>query len=145
MRSLFFTLLLITSSACFAKEATPLGINPDLIDIEMTKVMYRITPSDLQTIAYHNGSPSVFNIKLCLACQIRPYTLEKGAELLLNDQALALKDLTIALIKKKFDSIQLGINRSTKTVTYLYLGGTGELSASELSAEELVREQSDEY
>ncbi|MFT4764043.1 MAG: hypothetical protein ACI9OH_001136 [Oleispira sp.] len=144
MRSLSF-ILLIASSACFAQVPTPAGIDPDLIDEEMAEVMYRVTPSDLKTLAYHNGSPSVFNIKLCQACQIKPYTLEKGAELLLNDQTLALKDLTVALIKKKFNSIQLGINRSTKTVTYLFLGGTGELSASELRAEELTQEQSDEY
>lgn len=144
MRSLSF-ILLITSSACFAQVATPAGLDPDLIDAEMAEVMYRIAPSDLKTIAYHKGSPSVFNIKLCQACQIKPYTLEKRAELLLNDQTLALEDLTIALIKKKFNSIQLGINRITKTVTYLFLGGTGELSASELRAEELTQEQSDEY
>ncbi|MFT4907392.1 MAG: hypothetical protein ACI978_001474 [Oleispira sp.] len=143
MRSLSF-ILLITSSACFAQMATPTGLDPDLIDPEMADVMYRIAPSDLKTISYQNGSPSVFNIKLCQACQIKPYRLEKGAEILLNDQTLALKDLTVALIKKKFNSIQLGINRSTKTVTYLFLGGTGELSASELRAEELTLEQSDE-
>jgi hypothetical protein len=144
MRLLSF-ILLITSSACFAQMPTPAGLDPDLIDAEMAEVMYRITPSDLKTIAYNKGSPSVFNIKLCQVCQIKSYALEKGAALLLNDQALALEDLTIALIKKKFDSIQLGINRSTKTVTYLFLGGTGELSASELRAEELTQEQSDEY
>lgn len=145
MRSLSFTLLFIASSICSAQETSRANIDPDLVDAEMSQVMYRIAPNDLKTIAYHNGSPSIFNIKLCQTCQIKPYVLEKGAELQLNDQALALKDLTIALIKNKFHSIQLGINRSSKTVTYLFLGGTGELSASDLSAEELVKEQSDEY
>jgi hypothetical protein len=139
MRSLPFVLL-IASSACFAQVAKPLEIDPDLIDPEMIQVMYRIPPDNLKILAYQNGSPSVFNLKLCMNCQIKPYTLKKEAELLLNDETLALKDLTISLIKKKFDSIQLGINRSTKTVTYLYLGGTGELSA-----EELAQEQNDDY
>lgn len=144
MRLLSFTLLLITSSACFAQVPST-GIDPDSIDSEMTKVMYRIAPNDLKTIAYSNGAPSVLAIKLCEACKIKSYTLQKEAGLLLNEQPLLLKNLTVALIKKNFDSIQLGINRTDKTVTYLYLGGIKEAGDGVLNTTKLKQEQSDEY
>lgn len=113
--------------------------DPDLIDVEMTKVMYIIGPDDFKISGYQNGNPSALSLKLCQECQIKPYALVESAELLLNEQPLALKDLTITLIKKKFNAIQLGIDRSNKTITYLYLGGI-----SESSADELAQEQSDE-
>ncbi|MEH6450757.1 MAG: hypothetical protein V7765_18975 [Oleispira sp.] len=139
MRLLSIFLLLFISGTSFGAVATPQGIDPDLIDREMTRVMYMINPNDIKIVAYKGGHPSAFTIKLCKKCQTKSYSLEKEAELLLNDQPLALKDLTITLIKKKFDGIQLGIDRSNNTVTYLYLGGI-----SESSAEELAQEQSDE-
>jgi len=139
MRLFSFFLLLVIGSTSLAQNAAATAIDPDLIDVEMTKVMYIITPSDLKISAYHKGQPAAFNLKLCQACQVKPYYLQDNAELLLNEQPLALKDLTITLIKKKFDVIQLGIDRSNKTVTYLYLGGI-----SESSAEEIAQEQSDE-
>lgn len=138
MRSLTLYLMLLVSSISSA-QIKPSAIDPDLVDVEMVKVMYQIAPKDLKTRTYQQGVPSEFNIKLCSHCQIKPYSLIKDAELLLNEQPLALEDLTITLIKKKFDVIQLGIDRSNKTVTYLYLGGI-----SESSAEELAQEQSDE-
>jgi len=101
--------------------------------------MYLIGPDDLKTSAYKSGFPSAFNIKLCDNCQIKSYQLKNQAELLLNEQFLLLTDLTLTLIRKKFDVIQLGIDRSENTITYLYLGGI-----SESSAEELAQEQSDE-
>lgn len=134
--TLFF--LLLIHSMSFAQDKGN-AIDPDLIDIEMIKVMYLIDANDLKISAYRQGHPSEFNIKLCQACQVKTYSLKEEAELLLNEQPLALEDLTITLIKKKFDAIQLGIDRSNKTVTYLYLGGI-----SESSAEELAQEQSDE-
>lgn len=140
MHLFYTTLLLIISYTGFAQVANTANIDPDLIDAEMTRVMYNIAPGDLKTSVYKNGYPSAFNLKLCQACKIKTYTLEQGAELLLNEQALELKNLTTTLIKKKFDVIQLGIDRTNKTVTYLYLGGI-----SELSAEDLGQEQSDEY
>jgi len=133
-------LLLFISSVSFGAVVSPLGIDPDLIDSAMVRVMYVINPNDIKATAYQGGHPSVFTIKLCKGCQTKSYSLEKEAELLLNEQPLALKDLTITLIKKKFDVIQLGIDRSRKSITYLYLGGI-----SELSAEELAQEQSDEH
>ena len=134
-----FILLLIAGSVSLTQGARATDIDPDLVDVEMIQVMYLISPNDLKTSIYKDGSPSVFNIKLCPTCQIRSYQLKDQAELLLHDQPLALKDLTITLLKKKFDEIQLGINRSNKTVTYLYLGGI-----SESSAEELLQEKADE-
>jgi len=138
MHSFNLLLLLLIGSISFA-QVNSSEIDPDLVDVEMVKVMYQVAPSDLKTRSYQQGVPSEFNIKLCPHCQIKPYSLNKDAELLLNAQPLALEDLTITLIKKKFDVIQLGIDRSNKSVTYLYLGGI-----SESSAEELAQEQSDE-
>jgi hypothetical protein len=139
MRLFSFVLWLAASSISLAQEAITTPIDPDLVDTEMTRVMYLIGPNDLKTSNYKNGFPSVFNLKLCDNCQIKPYQLKDQAELLLNEKPLTLKDLTITLIKKKFDVIQLGIDRSNKTISYLYLGGI-----SELSAEEIAQEQSDE-
>lgn len=133
-------LLLLISSASFGALASPLGVDPDLIDSEMTRVMYVIHPNDIKATAYQSGHPSAFTIKLCKGCQTKSYSLEKKAELLLNEQPLALKDLTITLIKKKFDVIQLGIDRSNKSITYLYLGGI-----SELNAEARTQEQANEH
>jgi hypothetical protein len=107
-------------------------VDPDLIDSEMTQVMYLIGPKDIKTTSYQGGYPSNFNLKLCTACMPKPYKLEEGAELLLNEQPLDIKDLTISLIKKQFDVIQLGIDRTTRTVSYIYLGGISELSTGEL-------------
>lgn len=115
-------------------------IDPDLVDAEMTRVMYTISPSDIKISSYKSGSPSIFTIKLCGNCQQKAYTLKDAAELLLHEQPLTLKDLTRALIKKSFKTIQLGIDRSNKTITYLYLGGI-----SESSAQELAQELSNEY
>jgi hypothetical protein len=136
---LFSFSLLLTGFISLAQIPTAVANDPDLVDIEMTKVMYIITPNDVAISAYQGGHPSELKLKLCQECQVKPYALIENAELLLNEQPLALKDLTITLIKKKFDVIQLGIDRSNKTVTYLYLGGI-----SESSAEELAQEQSDE-
>ncbi len=136
---LFSFSLILASFISLAQVPAAIANDPDLVDIEMSKVMYIITPDDIAISAYQGGHPSVLKLKLCQGCQIKPYALIGNAELLLNGQPLALKDLTIALIKKKFDVIQLGIDRSNKTVTYLYLGGI-----SESSAEELAQEQSDE-
>jgi hypothetical protein len=140
MRLFSIFLLLFISSISFGAVVTPLGIDPDLIDREMSRVMYVINPNDIKIIAYKGGHPSAFTIKLCKNCQTKSYSLEKEAELLLNDQPLALKDLTITLIKKKFDVIQLGIDRSTRSITYLYLGGI-----SELNADARTQEQADEH
>jgi hypothetical protein len=140
MNSLIFTLFLSIYSITSSQAAQPLEIEPDLIDAEMTLVMYRIEPNSLKTIAYKNGYPSTLNIKLCQACRIKPYTLEINAEILLNEQPLALEDLSIELIKKNYDSVELGLNRSTQAVTHLYLGGI-----SELDAKARAQEQSDEY
>jgi hypothetical protein len=102
--------------------------------------MYLISPKDIKTTSYEGGSPSSFDLKLCQDCRVKSYTLQTNAELLLNEQPLAIKDLAISLIKKKFNVIQLGIDRSTKTITYLYLGGI-----SELDVKARAQEQSDEY
>ena len=140
MRSFFSLMLFLTASSTgLAQVAHTALIDPDLIDADMTQVMYLVTPNDLTTKAYKNGTPAIFDIKLCQTCQIKSYRLRDHAELLLNEQPLALKDLTITLIKKKYDIIQLGINRTNKTITYLYFGGI-----SESSAEESDQEQSDE-
>lgn len=140
MHSIFILILVLISSSPLAQVDSTSSVDPDLIDVEMTHVMYRIAPSDLKTTAYQDGSPSAFNLKLCKTCFIKSYSLIKDAEILLNEHPLALKDLTISLIKKKFDVIQLGIDRSNKTVTYLYLGGI-----SELNTKKQAQEQSDEY
>jgi hypothetical protein len=112
-----------------AQVTAPIGIDPDSIDTEMTQVMYLISPNDIRANTYKNGYPSVFSITLCKTCQQKSYTLKDGADLLLNEQPLDLSDLTITLIKKKFDVIQLGIDRSDRSITYLYLGGLSEFSA----------------
>jgi len=139
MRLFSFILLLAIGSTSLAQNTESTAIDPDLIDVEMTKVMYIIPPNDLKISTYDRGQPAAFNLKLCKTCQVKPYSLQDNAELLLHEQVLALKDLTITLIKKKFDVIQLGIDRGNKTITYLYLGGL-----SESSAEEIAQEQSDE-
>lgn len=134
-----FLLLFISSTSSGAVVASQ-GIDPDLIDSEMTRVMYVINPNDIKASAYQGGYPSAFTIKLCTGCQTKSYSLEKEADLLLNEQPLALRDLTITLIKEKFDVIQLGIDRSNRSITYLYLGGI-----SELNAEAHTQEQTNEY
>lgn len=137
MRLIATTLFLLINSWALAQTSNQGGIDPDLIDPEMTRVMYLIGAKDFRITSYHSGHPSAFELKLCQGCQSKNYQLAEQAELLLNGNPLALKDLTINLIKKKFDAIQLGIDRSNRTITYLYLGGL-----SESSAEELAQEQS---
>jgi hypothetical protein len=132
--------MLFISSLSIADPSKLNGIDPDLIDSQMTRVMYLINPKDIKTTSYQGGFPSSFDIKLCQGCKIKSYTLETNAELLLNEQPLAIKDLAVSLIKKKFEVIQLGIDRSAKTITYLYLGGI-----SELDAQARAQEQADEY
>jgi hypothetical protein len=140
MRLLSLFLLLIASHSGFTQEVKSSGIDPDSVDAEMTRVMYIISPSDIKISSYKNGTPSIFTIKLCGNCQQKAYTLKDVAELLLHEQPLALQDLTPTLIKKSFKKIQLGIDRSNKTITYLYLGGI-----NESSVQELAQELSDEY
>jgi hypothetical protein len=145
MRSLILSLMLIFSYFCSASTPTAdinnLNLtNPDLIDPEMTTVMYLINPSDIKTTAYQSGLPASFGLKLCQTCQIKSYTLKVGAELLINEQPLTINDLTIQLIKRKFDVIQLGIDRTSHTISYLYLGGI-----NESNDEELEQEKANEY
>jgi hypothetical protein len=128
------------SSYSLAELTIAKGTDPDLIDSSMMKVMYIISPKDIKTTSYKRGFPSSFDLKLCQDCRVKSYTLDTNAELLLNEQPLAIKDLAISLIKKKFNVIQLGIDRSTKAITYLYLGGI-----SELDVKARAQEQSDEY
>ncbi len=139
MRSFIITLLLTLSPWTLALQQNQVGIDPDLIDPEMTNVMYVIGAKDIKISAYSSGSPSALDLRLCNNCQVKSYQLADNAELLMNENPLLLSDLTIHLIKKKFDVIQLGIDRSKQTVSYLYLGGM-----SESSAEEIAQEQSDE-
>lgn len=139
MRSFTITLLLFLSSWTIAQTQNQTDIDPDAIDPEMTKVMYLITADDIRITSYHGGQPSEFELKLCSGCQRKKYQLASEADLLLDGNPLPLKDLTISLIKKKFDLLQLGIDRTNRSITYLYLGGM-----SESSAEELAQEQSDE-
>ena len=134
MRLLIISCMLIFSSigsafTLAAAPSNPSGIDPSSIDAEMVNVMYLISPNDMKTTAYKSGLPHSFDLKLCKNCQIKPYTLKDNAELLINEQPLAIGDLTIQLIKKKFDVIQLGINRSDNTISYLYLGGINELTS----------------
>lgn len=140
MRLLSLFLLLIASHSGFAQELKLSSIDPDLVDAEMTRVMYIISPNDIRISTYKNGFPSVFTIKLCDNCQQKVYTLKDAAELLLHEQPLALEDLTRILLKKSFKKIQLGIDRSNRTITYLYLGGI-----NESSTQELAQELSDEF
>jgi hypothetical protein len=140
MRSLVLSLMLIFSYFCSASTTTADTKNlnltdPDLIDPEMATVMYLIKPRDIKTTAYQSGLPASFDLKLCRTCQIKSYTLKAGAELLINEQPLAIDDLTIQLIKKKFDIIQLGVNRTSHTISYLYLGGINESNDAELEQE----------
>lgn len=128
------TLILITISA-YGQQDPDLLLDPNSIDSEMTKVMYRIGPKDIRTTSYSSGHPSAFELKLCDNCQKKVYQLEKNAHLLLNEEPLALADLAINLIKKKFDVIQLGIDRNKQSVTYLYLGGLSEASPMQLEQE----------
>lgn len=134
MRLLILSCMLIFSSigSVYTLAATPAiinGIDPSSIDPEMVDVMYLISPRDMKTTAYKGGFPHRFDLKLCKQCLIKSYTLKNNAEFLLNEQPLAIEDLAIQLIKKKFDVIQLGINRSNNTITYLYLGGINELTS----------------
>lgn len=140
MRSFFTVLLLVLIPTAFIHASDYSGLDPDSVDPEMTQVMYKIAPSDIKTAAYKNGIPSRFNIKLCKSCKINQYSFPDNSEVLLHGQPLNIKHLTIHLIKKKFNVIQLGINRNNKSVSYLYLGGI-----SESNAEELIQEQSDEH
>lgn len=140
MRLLTLTIILFISSHSLAELTIAKGIDPDLVDSNMTQVMYMISPKDIKITSYTGGFPSSLDLKLCNACMIKSYSLKSNAELLLNEQPLAIKDLAINLIKKKFDVIQLGIDRSTKAITYLYLGGI-----SELDVKARAQEQSDEY
>ena len=139
MHTFTLALLLILSPWSLALPQNQVGIDPDLIDPEMTNVMYVIGAKDIKISAYSGGSPSALDLRLCDNCQVKSYQLADNAELLMNENPLLLSDLTIHLIKKKFDVIQLGIDRSKQTVSYLYLGGM-----SESSAEEIAQEQSDE-
>lgn len=137
MRSLIFSFIFIFSTigsvnTFAAAPNNSDGIDPNLIDPEMTNVMYLISPRDIKTTAYKGGFPNLFNLKLCKNCQIKPYTLKENAEILLNEQPLAIDDLAIQLIKQQFDVIQLGIDRKNSTVTYLYLGGISESSTGEI-------------
>jgi hypothetical protein len=131
MRLTILLILFSINAFSFAAPAKTIGIDPDLIDPEMTKVMYLIGPNDIRTTAYNGGHPSDFELKLCATCQLKSYRLKSGAKLELNGSPLEIKDLTISLIKKSFETVQLGIDRPTKTISYLYLGaisepGTGE-------------------
>lgn len=128
MHSLYLLLLFFLSQMSFAQFTAPTGIDPDLIDAEMNQVMYLISPNDIKVSTYKNGYPTIFSIILCKTCRQKSYTLKGGADLLLNEQPLGLSDLTTTLIKKKFKIIQLGIDRSNKSITYLYLGGISEFS-----------------
>lgn len=128
MHSFIFSFMLIFSSLGSANTFTAEAIDPDLIDPEMTQVMYLISPRDIKTTAYKNSFPYSFNLKLCKICQIKSYNLKADAELLINEQPLVIDDLAIQLIKKKFDIVQLGIDRENHAITYLYLGGLNELN-----------------
>lgn len=128
--SCMFIFSLIGSVFTLAAVPTnPSGIDPSTIDSEMINVMYLISPNDMKTTAYKGGFPHRFDLKLCTNCQIKSYTLKDNAELLINEQPLNIGELTIQLIKKTFDVIQLGIDRSDNTITYLYLGGINELTS----------------
>lgn len=131
MRLLILFILFSFNSLSFAEPVKPTGIDPDLIDPEMTQVMYLIEPNDIKITAYNGGHPSDFQLNLCDNCQLKSYRLEPGALLRLNGRPLEIEDLTISLIKKSFENIQLGIDRPTKTISYLYLGAVREPGAGE--------------
>ena len=97
----------------------------------MTRVMYLIGSKDIKTTSYQNGHPSTFELKLCIACKKKSYQLKASADLQINAQPLAIEDLAISLIKNKSDVIQLGIDRTNNTITYIYLGGISELNTGE--------------
>ncbi len=139
MRKLTLAILLTLSPWSFAIGQNQVQLDPDLVDPEMTQVMYVISPNDIKVATYRNGAPASLDLKLCDNCQIKRYRLADNAELLINERPLLLTELTLELIKKQFDAIQLGIDRSKQTISYLYLGGL-----SESSAEEYAQEQSDE-
>lgn len=132
MRSLTLSLMLLFSSLSSAELDISNSIDPNLIDPEMTQVMYLIGKNDVKTTSYKSGHPSAFELKLCTTCMKKTYLLKIGADLKIDAQPLAIEDLAINLIKKKFDVVQLGIDRTTNTITYIYLGGISELSTGEL-------------
>ena len=84
MRSFIIALLLTLSPWSFALQQNPKGIDPDLIDPEMTNVMYVVSANDLKISAYSSGSPSAFDLRLCNNCRVKTYQLADNAELLLN-------------------------------------------------------------
>ncbi len=128
MYKLFFSLALFVSTVCQADLSSQRLIDPDSIDATMTQVMYRIPLNDLKIKRYSNGFPSAFTLKLCPQCQTKTYNLAQPPSLLLNSKELKIEDLATTLLKKEVEQVQLGINRTDGTISYLYLGGLDELS-----------------
>lgn len=135
MHKLIIAFALFISTTCQAELSINSLVDPDSIDPEMSQVMYTINTQDIKVQQYNNGVPSSFYLKLCNTCRVKVYQLVNNAPLLLNERAIKIEDLAISLIKKGFRTVQLGIDRTSGTISYLYLGGVNELNSKPLAQE----------
>lgn len=128
MHKLILGIVFFISTYCYADLSANNLIDPDSIDPDMSQVMYRIDAKNLKIQQYSNGAPSAFTLKLCNTCKMKTYKLAESPSLLLNEAPLKIGDLATSILKKGFTEIQLGINRTNGTISYLYLGGVSELN-----------------
>lgn len=135
MHKLILSIVFFISTFCYADLSVNNLVDPDLIDPEMTQVMYIIDSQDLKIQQYSNGIPSALSLKLCGNCKVKVYKLTKNPSLLFNESSFKIDDLATILLKRGFNDVQLGINRTSGTISYLYLGGRSELNINNLTQE----------
>lgn len=108
--------IILQSNATRAQQETL--IDPESIDPTMTSVAYTLESSDIRIVNYKTGSVNTLDLLLCKSCTITRYTISESAELLHHDSET--KQSSIAqLLAKKFKYIQVGLNRTTKEITFM--------------------------
>ena len=111
-------LMIITLHSNAARAQQETLIEPESIDPTMTSVAYTLESSDIRIVNYKTGSVNTLDLLLCKSCKITRYTISESAELLHQDSVT--KQSSIAqLLAKKFKYIQVGLNRTTKEITFM--------------------------
>lgn len=99
-------------------------VDPDSLDSGLPVVSYLIPADNMKIESYAQGKPSHLRLVLCRNCMEKTYKISDSAVLELSRKPLKRSDLTIELMKKEFNKIRIGIDRTKGEIIYLRLGAS---------------------
>ena len=106
MKNIVTSLLLLTFSLCGHAEA----LN--------RHVSYELSAIDLVTFSRHGVTA-----RLCDTCEVQSFTVSANTRLLERGTPVDLSQATELYLRKKYDSLLLGIDRTENSVNYISFGG----------------------